>query len=270
MKVAEHDEPPPPYSPEDLSTVASCAEELSRLFSLEHLTSDPYMLFHMSPELWIPIKAVMLLESVVKITRSRKIVKQAISSLGYEYDHFIHMFRPDLKVPRTEVVVRNAPSEDIQEFIGQAVDISKEEDYLVLRFLNEEEALAAAESMISSGYLASIDSVDPYCYVQSKVLKTMPEMVQNSILNRLFFTGTQKNHHNHGNTYSRDELLNIFLQMSPNLQRPDSLQLFQNFPIVSDKPNVTLENLKTGRVQRSHRPQMLPRSLRTYRLIDRS
>ena len=91
------------------------------------------------------------------------------------------------------------------------VDIHKEEDYQVLTFHTEEEALEAAETMISAGYLASIDSVDPYCYVQSKVLKTMPEMVQNSILNRLFFSGNTKTNHNHGNTYSRDELLNIFL-----------------------------------------------------------
>ena len=45
------------------------------------------------------------------------------------------------------------------------MNIHKEEDYLVLTFLNEEEALAATETMISAGYLASIDSVDPYCYV---------------------------------------------------------------------------------------------------------
>lgn len=111
-----------PYTPEDFPTVISCAEELSRLFSMEHLTTDSYMLFHMTPEFWIHIKAVMHLESMVKITRSRKIVKLAIDSLGYEYDNVTNMFRPDIKIPRTEVVVRNATFEEITEFLKKEVE----------------------------------------------------------------------------------------------------------------------------------------------------
>jgi hypothetical protein len=254
---------------EDISTVTSCSDEIRRLFSLDHITTDPYILFHMSPELWVPIKAVMMLESIVKITRSRKIIKLAIFSLGYEYDHFTHMFRPSLRVPRTDVVVRNATLEEVKGLLQGEYESHTEDDYLLLAFDTEEAALISTETMLSSGYMASIDSVDPYCHIQSKVLKIMPDMLKNSILNRLFFQGRGKEG-SRGNTYSRDELLNIFLQMSPGLQRPTSLQLFSTFPVVSDKPNVTLENLKTGRVRRSSRPELLPRALRQYRQLNRT
>jgi hypothetical protein len=102
-----------PEQPLDVNVVTACADEIRRLFSLEQMAVDPYIISKMCPEMWIPIKAVMMLESVAKISRSRKVVKRAIGQIGFDYDHATHMMRPNLKIPRTEVCLRNATIEKV-------------------------------------------------------------------------------------------------------------------------------------------------------------
>jgi hypothetical protein len=86
----------------------------------------------------------------------------------------------------------------------------------VLSFDTEDSALTSAENMLSNGHMASIDSVDPYCYLQGKIMKTLPEICQGSIINRLLFDKyAAKTSGGKGSNYSQNELLNIFLQMDP-------------------------------------------------------
>jgi hypothetical protein len=229
---------------------------LKVLFSKENLCTDHFLLYNMTPDLWIPVSLILNLEPISLISCDKKLIRLACKNAGLEHSVEYDTVRPRLEIARTTVILRleDRHPEEVQMIChdqGYCSIVQDTKKTWLINLVSEELTLECEQKLRDAGLNATIQSEHPYLHLLSKLQKSVC-FINPMILNKLLDSAPVIKM-----SYSEPELVSIFNSL--HVSMPISLKLVSNFvPIIRKQPNVTLEVSKRG-VKKSK--ERLPRVL---------
>lgn len=228
------------------------SEVLRSMFALPNLTIDPFVVLNMTPELWIPLKLLSMLECIRRHTYDLRVVRKAAIACGLEHDPATDSVRPSLHIERltlTYLPGKDTTEEEVQALFSEFSPVAfwKQGDrawYAKLK--SEPEAESMTLRLREQGYAVGLEAENPYIYLLSHIHANLPRIQSASPICHFFLLGLHNNPA--GRHYSRSALEEILHGMK-RLEMPVIMRSLQELvPVISRKPRPFLKPARTIKV----------------------
>ena len=228
------------------------SDVLSSLFSLSSIVVDPFLVLNMTPELWVPLKLISMLECIRRHTYDLRIVRKAAIAIGLEHDPATDSIRPVLHIERLTVTYmpgREVSEEEVQALFAEFVPVAfwkQGEKTWYAKLKSEAEAENMTLRLRERGLAVGLEAENPYIYLLSQIHSNFPRIQSTSPICHFFLLGLP--HNPAGRHYSRAALQEVLRSMK-RLEMPVIMRSLQELvPVISRKPRPFLKPARTVKV----------------------